>query len=145
MEDDKVIQYAINEDTNRGPEVSMVEFIPTDITKDEAKEDVDKELSLKDKYGEVYEVELSFDIDEDIRARLMYCFKKPNVSSYDRYIKGMSKSPAQASRVFVMDNVIKEQKAELASNLEKYPAAAMSISSKLLEMLGFGDVSLTQL
>lgn len=93
----------------------------------------------------MYKVVVGFDVTEDVRTEKTYHFKKPNVSSYDRYIKSMSKGPTKASRAFVMDNIEDKQKEQLISDLEQYPAMAITISDKLLSMLGMGDATLTKL
>lgn len=92
-----------------------------------------------------YKVAVSFETSEDVRTEKEYTFHKPKVGSYDRYVRTLSKSPTKASRVFVMDNVVESQKAKLTADLEQYPAIAITISDKLLSMLGLGDATLTKL
>ena len=75
-----------------------------------------------------------------------FCFKKPPVSSYDRYVKTTSQSPTKALKAFVMDNIVEEQEAEIAAALEEYPALALNIGEKLLSMLGLSkDINLKML
>ena len=93
----------------------------------------------------LYKVTVSFETAEDTRAEKEYQFKKPSVSSYDRYVKTLSKSPTKASRTFVIDNVVETQKDKLLGDLEQFPAIAITISDKLLSMLGLGDATLIKL
>lgn len=93
----------------------------------------------------LYKVIASFETAEDTRTEKEYQFKKPSISSYDRYVKTLSKSPTKAGRTFVIDNVVEEQKEKLLSDLEQFPAIAITISDKLLSMLGLGDATLIKL
>lgn len=93
----------------------------------------------------LYKVTVGFETAEDTRTEKEYQFTQPSVSSYDRYVKNLSKSPTKASRAFVIDNVVEEQKEKLLADLELYPAMAITISDKLLSMLGLGDATLIKL
>lgn len=94
---------------------------------------------LKAKYQDVYAMELNLEPDDETRLQLKYYFKKPQIASYDRYVKSVSKSPTKANRAFILDNVVDEQRTELIDALEKYPAIALSAADKLLSMLGLGS------
>jgi hypothetical protein len=102
--------------------------------------------SYKSKYGKVYQVSLTIQPDDFTNEELSYIFKKPNTASYDRYIKGTSQSPTKALKIFVQDNIIDEQAGKLEKDLEEYPALALSLGEKLLNMLGLSkDINLKQL
>lgn len=95
--------------------------------------------NLKEKYGKVYCItsELIND-DEDTFYKKFY-FKSPNVASYDRYLKSMSKGITKASNAFVLDNVVAEQQEELEKTSEKYPALCIGLAQKLLAVLGMSN------
>ena len=106
----------------------------------------DKIESYKDRYGKVYLVSISINPDDNTTVDMNFCFKKPPVSSYDRYVKTTSQSPTKALKAFVMDNIVEEQEAEIAAALEEYPALALNIGEKLLSMLGLSkDINLKML
>lgn len=98
---------------------------------------------LKKKYvasGEkVYTVNTNVMIDDDTEENFSFLFKKPKTASYDRYVKMMSNSASKASRTFSLDNIVPEQRDELVSTLEEYPAMSISLAEKLLHMLGLAD------
>ena len=101
---------------------------------------------LKVKYGKVYKVCTTVDPDDDTTVNLEYIFKKPSIASYDRYVKTASKGATKALQQFLFDSVTDEYKARLESDLEEYPALALTIGEKLLIMMGLSkDVNLTRL
>lgn len=109
-------------------------------------ETLEKPKQAKETEGEsLYKVAVGFETSEDVRTEKEYTFSKPKVGSYDRYVRALSKSPTKASRTFVMDNVVESQKSTLTEDLEQFPAIAITISDKLLSMLGLGDATLTKL
>ena len=101
---------------------------------------------LKVKYGKVYKVCTTVDPDDDTTVNLEYIFKKPSIASYDRYVKTASKGATKALQQFLFDSVTDEYKARLESDLEEYPALALTIGLKLLIMMLLDkDVYLTRL
>lgn len=104
---------------------------------------------LKKKYaesGKMYVITTTLGIDDETEKEFTFIFNKPKTQSYDRYIKTASTSNSKALRVFILDNIVSEQKESLREHLEEYPAAALSIGEKLLEMLGLSkEISLKKL
>lgn len=99
--------------------------------------------TYKDKYGKLYSVNVTIEPDDSTTVELEYLFLKPATASYDRYVKSTSQSPTKALKAFVMDNVIEEQATKLETDLEEYPALALSVGEKLLHMLGLSkDINL---
>lgn len=97
----------------------------------------------KAKYGKVYRVGITLEPDDNTTVNLEYYFKKPATASYDRYVKGVSQSSTKALKMFVLDNIVEEQTAKLEADLEEYPALALSVGEKLLNMLGLSkDINL---
>ena len=76
--------------------------------------------------------------DEDSEAlEFGYYFKRPSVPSYDRYLKGVQQSGmTRASKTFLLDCVVDEDRDRLTSELEEYPGVALTIAGKLTEILG---------
>lgn len=100
----------------------------------------------KAKYGKVYRVEITLEPDDNTTVDLEYFFKKPATASYDRYVKGVAQSATKALKMFVLDNIVEEQTAKIEADLEEYPALALSVGEKLLNMLGLSkDINLKQL
>lgn len=97
----------------------------------------------RDKYQKngikLYTIIANLAEDDDTDIEVEFLFKKPSNGSYDRYLKTVSTSMSKASKAFVMDNIIEEQKAELKEMLVDYPALAISISGKFMSMLGMAD------
>lgn len=99
--------------------------------------------AYKEKYGKLYRVSATIEPDDSTTVELEYLFQKPATASYDRYVKSTSQSPTKALKAFVMDNIIEEQSKKLESDLDEYPALALSVGEKLLHMLGLSkDVNL---
>ncbi|MGN0710494.1 MAG: hypothetical protein ACI4LO_01945 [Anaerovoracaceae bacterium] len=103
------------------------------------------EVANTDNEKKNFEVSVTFQEDDDMTTEKSYCFKKPTIASYDRYIKNLSKSPTKAGRTFVLDNVEDNMREQLKKDLDDYPAIAITIADKLLGMLGLGDASLKKL
>lgn len=95
---------------------------------------------LREKYrttnGKAYEVVTSFNEDDDVEKEYDFIFKRPNTASYDRYVKTSSTSGSRALKTFILDNICDEQYDDLKEALEDYPAMAIGIGEKLLNMLG---------
>lgn len=101
---------------------------------------------LKAKYGKIYRVQSTISPDDETTVDLEYVFKKPNVASYDRYVKTASNGMTKALQTFLYDNIIDEYRDKLTSDLDEYPALTMTIGEKLLEMLGLSkNVNLKKL
>lgn len=101
--------------------------------------------SLKEKYGsgenKIYEVTTTVQVDDETEEQFTFLFHKPKPASYDRYVKTISNSVTKASKSFVFDNIVDEQKAELKETVEEYPAMTISLADKLLRMLGLADTT----
>lgn len=106
------------------------------------KEDVE---SLVKKYSgtdeKIYTVTTTVQVDDDTEEEFSYLFRKPKPASYDRYVKTISNSVTKASKSFVFDNIIDEQRDELKKTVEEYPAITISLADKLLRMLGLADTT----
>lgn len=101
--------------------------------------------SLKRKYSgtdeKIYTVTTTVQVDDDTEEEFSYLFRKPKPASYDRYVKTISNSVTKASKSFVFDNIIDEQRDELKKTVEEYPAITISLADKLLRMLGLADTT----
>lgn len=111
-----------------------------DVVVSEGKSEI-KQLESKYKGLDikVYKVTIPVTEDDDTETEFTYLFKRPKEQSYDRYVKTISNSATKASKAFVNDNIIDEQRDQLKKDLEEYPAMAINISQKLLAMLGLAD------
>ncbi len=106
---------------------------------------VSKENLIKT-YGKVYKIDITITPDEDVTIEKTFYFVKPKTSSLDRYIKKAGIETLHASKVLINDNVVVEQQNEVNELLEEYPAAALSLSEKLLFILGLAkDVNFKKL
>ena len=103
-------------------------------------ESTDKMEKLRKKYknidGKIYEVITSIQEDDENETEYDFIFRKPATPSYDRYVKTSGTSSTRALKTFVIDNICEEQTEELRNTLEEYPAMAISLGEKLLNMLG---------
>ena len=101
--------------------------------------------SLVKKYSgtdeKIYTVTTTVQVDDDTEEEFSYLFRKPKPASYDRYVKTISNSVTKASKSFVFDNIIEEQRDELKKTVEEYPAITISLADKLLRMLGLADTT----
>lgn len=101
--------------------------------------------TLKEKYrignSKIYEVTTTVQTDDDTEEEFTFLFHKPKPTSYDRYVKTISNSATKASKSFVFDNIVDEQKKELDETIEEYPAMTISLADKLLRMLGLADAT----
>lgn len=95
---------------------------------------------LRKKYkeidGKIYEIVTSIQEDDETETEFDFIFRKPGTPSYDRYVKTSGTSGTKALKTFVIDNICDEQREELKNTLEEYPAMAISLGEKLLNMLG---------
>ena len=95
---------------------------------------------LRKKYkeidGKIYEIVTSIQEDDETETEFDFIFRKPGTPSYDRYVKTSGTSGTKALKTFVLDNICDEQRDELKNTLEEYPAMAISLGEKLLNMLG---------
>ena len=99
--------------------------------------DIDK---LKAKYGEVYQIDITVDEDDENEGNTFrYYFRNPTTASFNRYLKTASKSMAKSTEAFTNDNIVEEQRAEFTAKSQKYPGLPMNCGSKLLSALGLGD------
>ena len=100
---------------------------------------------LKRKYSgteeKIYTVTTTVQVDDDTDEEFTYLFRKPKPASYDRYVKTISNSVTKASKSFVFDNIIDEQRDQLKQTVEEYPAITISLADKLLRMLGLADTT----
>lgn len=124
-------------------ETSEREENTTEIGFTEAKEnllDVTNIEGLKRKYGELYQVDTVVEEDDEREGRkLRFVFKRPNVASFNRYLKTASKNMAASTTTFVMDNIIEEQKNNFEEEAAVYPGLALGVGTKLLSALGLSD------
>lgn len=101
--------------------------------------------ALKEKYSngesKIYEVTTTVQADDETEEEFSFLFRKPKPASYDRYVKTISSSVTKASKSFVFDNIVEEQKEELKKTVEEYPAMTISLADKLLRMLGLADTT----
>ncbi len=104
-----------------------------------------KTMALKEKYSngesKIYEVTTTVQVDDETVEEFYFLFRKPKPASYDRYVKTISSSVTKASKSFVFDNIVEEQKEELKKAVEEYPAMTISLADKLLRMLGLADTT----
>jgi len=111
----------------------------TEVKSEAVKEDTELEKirkKYKDMDGKVYEITTSIQEDDDNETEFDFIFRKPKVASYDRYVKTAGTSGTRALKTFITDNICEEQLDELKDTLEEYPAMAISLGEKLLNMLG---------
>ena len=96
-----------------------------------------REAELREKYGKVYRVSQVVPIDDEEEKEFTYYFKRPSVPSYDRYIKSAAQAGmTKASKVFMLDAVVEEDRERLLADMEEYPGVALTIGNKLTELLG---------
>ena len=103
------------------------------------------EEELKSKYdGKLYQVGITIPIDDDHEKEYSYRFKRPSVPSYDRYVKTAAQGITKASKAFMLDAVIDEDRDRLAKDMEENPGIAITIGNKLTERRSrrFGKVFL---
>ena len=98
---------------------------------------------LKEKYGgKLYRVGMTVPVDDENEMEYVYRFKRPSVPSYDRYIKSASQSGiTKASKVFMLDAVIDEDRDKLTKDMEENPGIAITIGNKLTEILGLTNTA----
>lgn len=113
----------------------------------ESKENIVTQASsdeqLKEKYGgKLYRVGMTVPVDDENEMEYVYRFKRPSVPSYDRYIKSASQSGiTKASKVFMLDAVIDEDRDKLTKDMEENPGIAITIGNKLTEILGLTNTA----
>ena len=96
--------------------------------------------AMKQKYGKVYKVGVTVPVDDENEQEISYYFKRPSVPVYDRFVKTMSKiGISKASKTFMLDAVVDEDRERLAADMEEYPGVAITIGNKLTELLGLTD------
>ena len=107
----------------------------------------DSAEAMRQKYGKVYKVSVTVPVDDEESKDFSYHFKRPSVPSYDRYIKTASKiGMTKASKTFMLDAVVDEDRERLIADMEEYPGISITIGNKLGELLGLGnDVNLKKL
>lgn len=106
----------------------------------ETAQDTDTIQALKEKYGKVYKVAVIVPVDDEETQEFSYYFRRPSVPSYDRYIKTASKiGMTKASKTFMLDAVVDEDRERLTADMEEYPGVAITIGNKLTELLGLTD------
>lgn len=95
---------------------------------------------LKEKYGRVYRVGITIPADDDHEQEFAYRFRKPSIASYDRYVRTAAKTGVtKASRIFLLDAVVEEDKERLTADMEEYPGVGITVGNKLTEILGLTD------
>ena len=104
------------------------------------------EDELKEKYGKVYRVSITIPVDDTEEQEYSYFFKRPTVPSYDRYIKTAAQAGVtKASKVFMLDSVVEEDRARLTADMEEYPGIAITVGNKLTDILGLTSANLRKL
>lgn len=108
---------------------------------------LDTAEAMRQKYGKVYRIGISVPDDDETERELAYYFKRPSIPAYDRFVKTMSKiGIAKASKTFLLDSVVDEDKDRLIADMEECPGISITIGNKLGELLGLGnDVNLKKL
>lgn len=103
--------------------------------------------AMRQKYGKVYKVGVTVPVDDENEQEISYYFKRPSVPVYDRFVKTMSKiGISKASKTFILDSVVDEDRERLIADMEEYPGLSITIGNKLGELLGLGnDVNLKKL
>lgn len=104
--------------------------------KEELKNDLSNEDTLKAKYGRVIKINVEL---EEMGEDLTFYFKAPSTASFSRYIKNASKKQLQAGIDFSQENVIEEQKEKFKNVVENYVGVSQMVTAKILEMFGFTD------
>ncbi len=94
--------------------------------------------AAKNKYGDVYGLEMEIQPDDETTVEIWYIFRAPKTADYDRYVKEVSQSVSRASKNLALGTVIEEHRAKLEADLERFPALPIGISDKLLAKLGLG-------
>ena len=94
------------------------------------------EEALKVKYGKLYRVGITVPVDDTEEKDYSYYFKRPTVPAYDRYIKSAAQSITRASKAFMLDCVIDEDRDKLTADMEEDPGIAITIGNRLTELLG---------
>ena len=131
------INNEIRETTDKG----TLDTAPEAVKKENANlTEVTDIQKLKEKYGEIYQIDMVVDDDDENPGRILrFIFRKPNTASFNRYLKTASKNMATSTTNFVMDNIIEEHKPILEKESEKYPGLALGIGQKLLSAIGLVD------
>lgn len=126
------------EETKKNATTTMTEAMPPEGTALVIMGDMMEHLRQKYKEmdGKIYEVVTSVQEDDENEMEYDFLFRKPGTPSYDRYVKTSGTSGTKALKTFVLDNICEEQRQELKTALEEYPAMAISLGEKLLNMLG---------
>ena len=139
MEDIKKTNGAISDAYGNGGAVEAT--LSTEAQKKKRVEE------LKAKYGMIYSVAMSVPVDDTQEIELSYYLKRPSVPSYDRYIKDAAKSGiTKASKVFMLDCVVEEDRERLIVDMEENPGVAITIGNKLTEIMGLtGTANLKKL
>lgn len=117
-----------------------METIKNETSTPIAQDGKSQDEGLKQKYGKVYRVGITVPVDDETEREFCYHFKRPSVASYDRYVKTAAKvGITKASKVFMLDAVVDEDKERLTADMEEYPGVSISIGNKLTEILGLTD------
>lgn len=81
-------------------------------------EDMKKEVAgksraeeMKEKYGKVYRVGATIEVDDETEKTVEFYFKRPSTASYDRYVKTTAQGATKALKTFLFDNVVAESEA----------------------------------
>ena len=107
----------------------------------EEKKQVSAEEQLKARYKEkLYRVSMTVPVDDDHEEAFSYHFRRPSIPAYDRYIKTASKAGiTKASRAFMLDCVVDEDRERLAGDMEENPGIALMIGNRLTDIMGLTD------
>ena len=134
---DKFENGTMKRETEQGVQAAVAqETVPASETEKKKAEMEKLRSKYKEADGKIYEIKTSIQEDDENETTLDFIFRKPGTPSYDRYVKTSGTSGTKALRVFVTDNICEEQHEELKAAMEEYPALAISLGEKLLNMLG---------
>ena len=107
----------------------------------EEKKQVPAEEQLKARYREkLYRVSMTIPVDDDHEEEFSYHFRRPSIPAYDRYVKTVSKiGVTKASKAFMLDCVVDEDRERLAGDMEENPGIALMIGNRLTDIMGLTD------
>jgi hypothetical protein len=98
--------------------------------------DENKLKQLKEKYGEIYEVEY---------GDKKFYFHKPTRPTFKRYYDKLLDSVYDAACVLVLDLVIEPSQDEIAKFIEQDPAFPIKVVGRLTDFFGLATIQLKKI